>query len=73
MSLRRQVGFPTPRPSATEGPLLKAVSRLLHADSLEQLERTSELLARETPPSYGPQGERERRLLAMLHFSLWTS
>lgn len=72
IALRRQAGFPAPQAGPAEGPLVKAVSRLLHVDSTEQLDTTSVMLARETPPPYGEGGERERRLLAMLHFSLWS-
>lgn len=73
IGLRRQVGFPTPPASATETPLLKAVARLLHGDAMEQLDFTSALVARESPPAYGSFGEREKRRLAMLHFSLFST
>lgn len=70
VGLRRQVGYPAPETTEKEAGLLRAVSRLLHCDSMEQLDYTGDLLAREAPPGYG-DGERERRLQAMLHFSLW--
>jgi len=70
LALRRQVGYSAPDATEREAILLRAVSRMLHCDSMEQLDYTSALLACEAPPGYG-RGERERRLQAMLHFSLW--
>jgi hypothetical protein len=71
VGLRRQVGFSTTAPTEREPALMRAVGRLLHSDAIEQLDYTNALLAREAPPGYG-QRERERRLQAMLHFSLWS-
>lgn len=67
MALRRDAGFEPAVESAAETKLFKAVSRMLHLDSTEQLEFYERFLQ-----GAEPQDERERRLAQMLRFSLWT-
>ncbi len=65
VSLRREVGFPTPPTGGSaEASLLKAVARMTHLDSREQLQAYQHFAETlQVPP--GRWGE-------MLRFSLWT-
>jgi hypothetical protein len=54
-----------------ETALLRAVRRMTHADDKERTSFVKELLSRDSPPVVANANPRERRLLAMLHFSLW--
>lgn len=51
--------------------LARAVARLIHMDSLEQILFLEELLEADEPPAALPEDVVEQRRLAMLHFSLW--
>jgi hypothetical protein len=69
--IRRQAGF-VGDPTADEALLSKAVSRMLHIDDPLRVRTYTEWLSQ---PGRGVDGidEMIRRLLAMLHFDLWSS
>ncbi|KAB2347736.1 DUF3427 domain-containing protein [Actinomadura rudentiformis] len=68
--LRRAAGYDT-RPVADDDLALgKAIGRMLHMDDPERLEFLREVLAAPWPPAWGSLGQRQQRLLAMLHASL---
>src|SRR2546425_7417594 len=69
--IRRQAGF-VGDPSADEALLSKAVSRMLHIDDPLRVRTYAEWLSQ---PGRSVDGidEMIRRLLAMLHFDLWSS
>lgn len=71
-TLRREAGRST-RPTAgdDEQRLLRAVGRLLHVDDRERRGFFTTVLGSDTPPKFSAFDRRQRRLLAMLHFSLW--
>jgi superfamily II DNA or RNA helicase/HKD family nuclease len=73
--LRAEAGFGQPIAGDDEAVRLqRAIGRLLHIDDDERLDLYRELLAQPEPPQGIDSSfdERYRRLLAMLHFGLWT-
>jgi superfamily II DNA or RNA helicase len=68
--LRRAAGWDDALPGPDDRALAGAFGRLLHIDDLERLLFVRTLLASAHERS---GGEREQRLAAMLHFSLWGS
>ena len=71
--LRREAGIEWPEaidPKA-EQRLLRAIRRLQHVDDPERTAFFGRMLLSESPPLVRSVGERERRLLYMLHLSLW--
>ncbi|WP_090590466.1 DUF3427 domain-containing protein [Auraticoccus monumenti] len=66
--LQRKAALPTPEGRIHEEALLKRTRALAHADDLERLQVYATLL---DDPSFEPTNARERRLAAMLLFSLW--
>ena len=69
--LRRLSGLDE-RPSGPgDERLAAALGRLLHVDDLERLGFIGDLIGRDEAPSLAEWLPRARRLLAMLHFSLW--
>jgi len=71
--LRRAAGLPTAQGGSDEVRLARALARMLHIDDQERLRAYGELLANPSPPATEELGDRERRLLTMLHFDLWTA
>jgi hypothetical protein len=71
--LKRDAGRPIPAAGAPdeERDLLRAVRRMLHIDDPERVRVYRELLVAPTPPRRSDLGERQRRLLLMLHYDLW--
>ncbi len=72
-ALRRDAGLPVAAPGDHDTALARALGRLLHIDDRERVEAVQRLLDSEIPPDTDELGERERRLLTMLHFDLWGS
>jgi hypothetical protein len=70
--IRRQAGF-----VATHGPdellLSRALARMLHIDDSERVDAYTRWLERRAPPQAEQLDERQRRLLHMLHFDLWSA
>jgi superfamily II DNA or RNA helicase/HKD family nuclease len=74
-SLRADAGFGPSLDGDSEAVRLqRAIGRLLHIDDAERLDLYRDVLARPDPPTGIDTGDDERRtrLLAMLHFGLWT-
>jgi superfamily II DNA or RNA helicase/HKD family nuclease len=71
--LRRDAQLPVPVPADAreERTLLRAVRRLQYADDPERTAFFAEALAGSAPPDVTRISERHRRLLYMLHLSLW--
>ncbi|HMO00138.1 MAG TPA: DUF3427 domain-containing protein [Miltoncostaeaceae bacterium] len=69
--LRRDAGFATPELGSDDARLGRALGRMLHIDDPERLEGLRRTLAADEPPQATMLGERDRRLLTMLHFDLW--
>jgi superfamily II DNA or RNA helicase len=69
--LRRLAGFEARPPGPDDAKLEGALGRMLHVDDIDRLAFFAQVAAREAPPAVDEFGERERRLLSMLHFSLW--
>jgi superfamily II DNA or RNA helicase len=70
--LRRAVGLPTAAEGPEEGPLLRAVGRLLHVDDRERLDAYRSLVNRDAAPAAAALNDRERRFARMLVGSLTT-
>ncbi|MDQ6876526.1 MAG: DUF3427 domain-containing protein [Candidatus Dormibacteraeota bacterium] len=70
--IRRQAGFATDA-TADEAILSKALSRMLHVDDRTRVSAYLSLLREPKPPALESLPERDRRLLEMLHFDLWSS
>lgn len=70
--LRRMAELDIREPGPDDDRLAGAIGRLLHVDDLERLSFIGELLGRERPPKAADCTGRAGRLLAMLHFSLWS-
>jgi superfamily II DNA or RNA helicase len=49
----------------------RAIGRMLHLDDPERLDFLARILAESSPPNIEAANPRERRLLSLLHFSLW--
>jgi hypothetical protein len=70
--IRRQAGFLSEtRPD--EAALGKALSRMLHIDDPQRVGMYLRILAEPKPPQLDALSTRDRRLLEMLHFDLWSS
>src|SRR6185436_19717442 len=70
-SLRRLAGLDHRPPAAEDSQLAGALGRMLHMDDPERVDFLFDLLRRTRPPSSTEFDGRSKRLLAMLHFSLW--
>jgi len=70
--IRRQAGFVS-ESSANEAALSKALSRMLHIDDPLRVGTYLRLLGQATPPQLAALSEKDRRLLEMLHFDLWSA
>jgi len=71
MALRRRAGLAAPPSGPDEERLVRAVGRLLHLDDPERVAHHRDVLTAEWPPDLAALDVRRRRLLLMLHFSLW--
>jgi hypothetical protein len=71
--LRRQAGLEQRPPTADDDRLAAAIGRMLHLDDQERLGLLRRVLGQPQPPALPLVSRRERRLLSMLHFSLWGS
>jgi hypothetical protein len=69
--LRRDAGLPVPSAGPDDDRLGRAFRRMLHIDDPERIEGLRAVLDRNTPPDTATLGERQERLLTMLHFDLW--
>ena len=69
--LRRQAGLERRPPTADDDRLAAAIGRMLHLDDQERLGLLRGVLGQPHPPALSLVSRRERRLLSMLHFSLW--
>lgn len=72
-ALRRACDLIPGEPGADEEHLQRAVGRLLHVDDAERLEMWRALLQAESPPNVDELDERGKRLVYMLHASVWGS
>ncbi len=70
--MRREVGLPTFPSGPNEGPLLRAVGRLLHVDDQERLNAYKSFIEREDVPNEAALTDRERRFARMLVGSITT-
>ena len=69
--LRRQAGFDQRPPGLDDDRLAAAIGRMLHVDDQVRLALLRQVLRAPQPPTADRVDVRERRLLSMLHFSLW--
>lgn len=69
--LRRAARLDPRVPGDEDRKLESALGRMLHTDDPERLDFLSTLLAAPVPPPAASFAGRARRLLAMVHFSLW--
>lgn len=69
--LRRRADLEAPEPGPEEESLARALGRSLHWDDDERLELYGEVAAGDLPSEINGLDGRRRRLLAMLHLSLW--
>jgi superfamily II DNA or RNA helicase/HKD family nuclease len=69
--LRRQAGLEQGPSTADDDRLAAAIGRMLHLDDQERLGLLRRVLGQPHPPALQLASRRERRLLSMLHFSLW--
>jgi superfamily II DNA or RNA helicase len=72
LDLRRAAGWDEAEPGPDDKSLGAAFGRLLHMDDLERLRLVRELSSRQDAEGLA-YNERQSRLAAMLHFSLWGS
>ena len=70
MALRHQAGFEEKR--GGDKALLKAIARLIHIDSVEQIDTYLKFLNQSEPPQQVTD-HKDKLYLAMLHFSLWSN
>jgi superfamily II DNA or RNA helicase len=70
--LRRDAGLAVAPAGDDDVRLARALGRMLHIDDPERLEAYRRLVRMEGPPVSEALSERERRLLTMLHFDLWS-
>jgi superfamily II DNA or RNA helicase/HKD family nuclease len=73
LDLKRAAGWDDSTPGPDDATLRGAFGRMLHIDDLERLRGIRELLDLASADSEADHSERVRRLVAMLHFSLWGS
>jgi GNAT superfamily N-acetyltransferase len=69
--LRRLAGLEQRPPTVDDDRLAAAIGRMLHLDDQERLGLLRRVLGQPHPPALPLASRRERRLLSMLHFSLW--
>jgi len=69
--LRRAAGFATDLPDDEDAILVRGIRRLLHVDDGERLEGLRSVLDSAVAARVDSLDERQRRLRAMFHFSLW--
>jgi superfamily II DNA or RNA helicase len=69
--LRRLAGLDRYSEEPEDDQLARAIGRMLHLDDPERLGFLARMLDEPHPPNTEAVSERERRLLSMLHFSLW--
>jgi superfamily II DNA or RNA helicase/HKD family nuclease len=69
--LRRQAGLGQQPPGPDDDRLAAAIGRMLHVDDHQRLGLLRRVLRAPQPPATERADVRERRLLSMLHFSLW--
>ncbi len=70
-ALRRRAELEMPAEGPDEDQLARAIGRHLHVDDVERLNLYRSILGQSEPPSVEAFDVRQRRLLTMLHFSLW--
>jgi hypothetical protein len=70
-TLRRLAGFESRPMGEDDAQLGRAIGRMLHIDDLERLQFIENVLQQPQAPRFAEFDERQQRLLAMLHFSLW--
>lgn len=69
--LRRLAGLDRYPEEPEDDQLARAIGRMLHLDDPERLGFLARILDESHPPMREAATERERRLLSVLHFSLW--
>jgi hypothetical protein len=69
--LRRLAGLDRYSKEPEDDQLARAIGRMLHIDDPERLGFLARILEEADPPNIEAASERERRLLSLLHFSLW--
>jgi len=70
-AIRREAGFAGP-PDPDETRLSEAMQRMLHLDDPIRVDRYIGWLNQPKPPTVDAFSIRDRRLITMLHFDLWT-
>ena len=70
-SLRRLAGLESSLEGPHEATLQRAIGRMRHIRDPERVDKYSDWLRSDHSPAIETLTERERRLLAMLHFDLW--
>jgi len=70
-AIRREAGFAGP-PDPDEARLSEAMQRMLHVDDPIRVESYTDWLTHARPPALQGLSLRDRRLITMLHFDLWT-
>jgi superfamily II DNA or RNA helicase len=68
----RAAGHPVDEPGPAESELSRALPRLLHLDDPEWLASLRSILDRPDPPAVEALSAREQRVVAALHFALWS-
>jgi superfamily II DNA or RNA helicase len=71
MRLRHDAGFV--ESETRDAGLLKAIARLTHMDSVEQIEYLDQVFREDQSLQSLPTNPRQQLYLAMLHFSLWSA
>jgi hypothetical protein len=69
--LRRLAGLDRYSKEPEDDQLARSIGRMLHLDDPERLGFLARILDEPDPPNIETASERERRLLWLLHFSLW--
>jgi hypothetical protein len=70
-ALRRAAGFNV-KPGPDADRLGRAIGRMRHVEDEERVEFYTRTLSAQQPPAIEGLPERERRMLLMLHYGLWT-